>query len=97
MNEESQFRKYFYNISNLRPYWKCIEVWKHQKFKKCLTVGQDTKSEQVMGEPGLGKPLSEDPDNTYLYRELRDQHWDRFKGLISIRKAGILTPDPRLM
>jgi len=49
---------------------------------------------QVMGETGLVKPLSEDPDNTYLYRDLRDQHWDRFKALIPVRKAGILTPDP---
>jgi len=49
---------------------------------------------QVMGETGLVKPLSEDPDNTYLYSDLRDQHWDRFKALIPIRRAGILTPDP---
>ncbi|XP_023337096.1 nucleoprotein TPR isoform X6 [Eurytemora carolleeae] len=51
---------------------------------------------QVMGETGLVKPLSEDPDNTYLYRDLRDQHWDRFKALIPVRKAGILTPDPSI-
>ena len=51
---------------------------------------------QVMGETGLVKPLSEDPDNTYLYSDLRDQHWDRFKALIPIRRAGILTPDPSI-
>ena len=49
---------------------------------------------QVMGETGLVKPISEDPDNTYLYSDLRDQHWDRFKALIPIRYAGVLTPDP---
>ena len=47
-----------------------------------------------MGETGFAKPVSEDPDNTYLYRDLRKQMWKEFTDLIPVRKAGILTPDP---